>query len=151
MLQLENVTVPLLMNTPAPCKPRRVLACGQFEERASIGALEGEEPFNRCTILTHCAGESRGARRCQFNDSIGALEGAGAVQQMANTHDLCRRESRREAMSVQRFQRGIGASKWGKCTHVGRLVVVDVTVGERDCGRSCDEDSSSLPLNSDVS
>ena len=37
----------------------------------------------------------------------------------------------REAMSVERFHRGIGASKWGKCTYAVRLVVVDVTGGER--------------------
>ena len=47
-------------------------------------------------------------------------------------------ESRQEtssevvATSVERFHRGIGASKWGKCTHGARRVLVDVTVGERD-------------------
>ena len=35
---------------------------------------KGQEPFNSWPTLTFCADESRGARRCQLNGSIGALE-----------------------------------------------------------------------------
>ena len=65
MLQVVNVTVPPSIRTPPPCKPRRVLAFGQFRERASIGALEG----------------------------------AGAVEQSGGTYSLRRRESRRGTSS----------------------------------------------------
>ena len=47
-------------------------------------------------------------------------------------------------VSVQRFHRGIGASKSGKCTHAARRVRVDVAVGERHLS-VVDEHTSSLP------
>ena len=54
--------------------------------------------------------------------------------------------ARRAVMSVERFHRGIGASKSGKCTHAARRVRVDVAVGERHArARSFDPHTSSLP------
>ena len=44
-------------------------------ERFHRGVERGRSPFNRWPTLTGCISESRGARRCQLNDSIGALEG----------------------------------------------------------------------------
>ena len=75
------------------------------------GIGRGQEPFNGCTILTACASESRGARGVSSTIPSGHWMGQVSIQQPPSTYNLRRRESRREAMSVERFHRGIGAAK----------------------------------------
>ena len=106
MLQLVNVTVPPLIRTPPPCN--------QCSDRESNGALEGGGRSFRWLALTGCTNESRGARRCQFNDSIGALERRWRSSSLeARTYCPSSRAkqshgARRAVMSVERFHRGIG-------------------------------------------
>ena len=112
---------------------------------------KGQEPLNSRVALTPCTGESRGARRCQLNGSIGALE-RRLRSSFTASRTYCppsrakqSHGARRASMSVQRFHRGIGASEWGKYTHgVRRRVRVNVTVGERHLS-VVDVHTTSLP------